>query len=280
MPSQEHEALILLFKNRPELAAELLVEALGMPVPGYREARVESGDLTECPPVEYQADAVVVFSDSDPVLAVVVEVQRGRDKSKRWSWPVYLASVRARMRCPTVLLVVCTDASIAKWCAMPIEMGHPGWRLAPMVVGPGAVPVVTDPAEAVDAPELAVLSAVAHGGGIEAQPVLEALLAALAVVDVQRARLYADFVLMALPEVARKHMEVLMAVGTYEYQSDFAKKYVAEGKAEAIFIILSGRGIPISAETRSRIVACTDPTQLDAWIQRAATAVAIEDLFS
>ncbi|MEU8268205.1 hypothetical protein AB0B89_13655 [Sphaerisporangium sp. NPDC049002] len=152
--------------------------------------------------------------------------------------------------------------------------------IAPMVVGPGAVPVVTDPAEAVDAPELAVLSAVAHGGGIEAQPVLEALLAALAVVDVQRARLYADFVLMALPEVARKHMEVLMAVGTYEYQSDFAKKYVAEGKAEAIFIILSGRGIPISAETRSRIVACTDPTQLDAWIQRAATAVAIEDLFS
>ncbi|MCW2876561.1 MAG: hypothetical protein JWQ95_661 [Sphaerisporangium sp.] len=239
-----------------------------MPVPGYREARIESGDLTECPPVEYQADAVVVFSDRDPVLAVVVEVQRGRDSGKRWSWPVYLASVRARMRCPAVLLVVCTDARTAKWCAVPIDMGHPGWRLAPMVAGPGVVPVVTDPAEAARAPELAVLSAVAHGGDIDAQPILEALLAALAVVDDERARLYADFVLMTLPEVARKHMEVLMATGTYEYQSDFAKKYVAEGKAEgkvegraegkaeAIFIILSGRGIPISVETRSRILAC------------------------
>jgi hypothetical protein len=75
-------------------------------------------------------------------------------------------------------------------------------------------------------------------------------------------------------------------------KSDFAKKYVAEGKsegkvegraegkAEAIFIILSGRGMPISVETRSRILACTDVGQLDKWIQRASTAVAIEDLFS
>ncbi len=249
-------------------------------MPGYREARIESGDLTQCPPVEYQADAVVVFSDSDPVLAVVVEVQRARDLDKRWSWPVYVASLRARMHCPTILLVICTDDSIARWCAVPIDMGHPGWILAPMVAGPGAVPLVTDPAEAVHAPELAVLSAVAHGGGIDAQPVLEALLAALSVVDEQKARLYADFVLMTLPEVTRKHWEVLMAVGTYEYQSDFAKKYVAEGKAEAIFIILAGHDIPISAESRSRILNCTDAAQLDEWIQRAPTAMTIEDLFS
>ncbi|WP_405140627.1 hypothetical protein OG589_27125 [Sphaerisporangium sp. NBC_01403] len=93
---------------------------------------------------------------------------------------------------------------------------------------------------------------------------------------------------MTPPEVAGMHMEVLMDAGTYEYQSDFAKKYVAagkaegrvEGKAEALCIVLSGRGVLISDETRSRILAHKDLAQLDAWIQRAATAVVIEDLFS
>ena len=36
---------------------------------------------------------------------------------------------------------------------------------------------------------------------------------------------------MALNEVTRRALEDLMANGHYEYQSDFAKKYVAEGGA-------------------------------------------------
>ncbi|MFC4535094.1 hypothetical protein [Sphaerisporangium dianthi] len=284
MPYLEHEALILLFKNRPALAAELLGEALAVALPQYSLAEIEPGDLTECSPAEYRADAVVVLSSGDkPVLAVVVEVQRGRDPHKRWSWPMYLASVRARKRCPAVLLVVCTDTGIARWCATPIDMGHPGWRLIPMVAGPKAVPVVTDRAAAVRAPELAVLSAVAHGGDLEVESVLAALIAALSVIDDEQARLYADFVLMMLPEAARKHMEVLMATGTYEYQSDFAQKYVAEGKAEgkaeAVLILLGARGVAVSEEVRQRILGCAEAARLDEWIQRAATARVVDDLF-
>ncbi|MEU9887826.1 hypothetical protein [Sphaerisporangium sp. NPDC051011] len=280
MPSLEHEAFIMLFKNRPEMAAELLVRALGLTLPSYREARIESGDLTQCPPVEYQADAVVTFSDKKPVLTVVVEVQRGRDHGKRWSWPVYLAAVRARARCPAILLVICPDAPTARWCMKPIDMGHPGWRLVPLVAGPDAFPTLTDPAEAINAPELAVLSAVAHGGDLDGQPVLEAFHAALTALDDERSRLYADFVLKMLPELARKHMEELMAVGTYEYQSDFAKKYVAEGKAEAIVMILNGRGLSVSEEACSRILGCTDAAQLDIWLQRALTVASAEDVFA
>ncbi len=196
------------------------------------------------------------------------------------------------MRCPAILLVICTDAPVARWCEGPIEMGHPGLRLVPIVIGPQTVPVVVDPLEAARVPELAVLSAVAHGAGVDAQPILEALISALTDIDEDRSRLYADFVLMMLPEVARKHMEGLMATGTYEYQSDFAKKYVAEGKlegkaqgkvegkAEAIFIVLYSRGVSMSPESRSRIEACTDAAQLDEWIQRSATAKTVDDLFS
>src|SRR4051812_48765491 len=40
MPSMLHEGLLLLFRNRPTLAPELLRDALGIPLPAYTEARV------------------------------------------------------------------------------------------------------------------------------------------------------------------------------------------------------------------------------------------------
>jgi hypothetical protein len=38
MPSQLHEALLLLFRNRPSLAPELLRDALHVELPEYTEA--------------------------------------------------------------------------------------------------------------------------------------------------------------------------------------------------------------------------------------------------
>lgn len=148
MPSLQHEALIQLFRNRPRMAADLLEGSLHVPIPLYNRARIESGDLAELTPTEYRADAVVVLTDSapdfKPALAIVVEVQRDRDLDKRWSWPVYLTGLRARMRCRVVLLVVCTDTGTAGWCANPIDLGHPGWVLTPLVAGPDTVPMMTD----------------------------------------------------------------------------------------------------------------------------------------
>lgn len=59
--SSEHEAVVRLFAERPELAAELLGESLNVPLPQYDYAGVESGDLTEVTPAELRADAVIVF---------------------------------------------------------------------------------------------------------------------------------------------------------------------------------------------------------------------------
>ena len=52
MPSMAHEILVDLFKNRPSLAAEILIEVLGFSLPGYTEARIASADLTEIQPAE------------------------------------------------------------------------------------------------------------------------------------------------------------------------------------------------------------------------------------
>ncbi|WP_437827409.1 hypothetical protein [Sorangium sp. So ce1153] len=159
-----HEILVDLFKNRPSLAAEILVEVLGVPLPPYTGARLTSFDLTQIQPAEYRADLVVVLLEGDvPVGVLIVEVQLGIDPRKRFSWPEYTMGARAAHRYQVGLLVVAPDPDVAAWCAAPIETGIPGFILRPPVLGREAIPIVTDPAEAVRRPELAVLSALAHG---------------------------------------------------------------------------------------------------------------------
>lgn len=195
MPSHLHEALIELFRQRPSLAVELLADPLGIPVPDHQDVRLDSNELTDLTPTEYRADAVVTLSEAGrPVLAIIVEVQLGKDPSKRRSWPVYLATLHARLGCPVFLLVVCPDPATAAWSAKPILLGHPGFVLRPLVLGPDRVPVVTDPDLAGGSPELAVLSAMAHGTHPDRDQILDALLSALDSVDRDHADLYADVV--------------------------------------------------------------------------------------
>ncbi|WP_437730835.1 DUF4351 domain-containing protein [Sorangium sp. So ce1335] len=224
-----HEILVDLFKNRPSLAAELLVEALGVPLPPYSGARLTSIDLTEIQPAEYRADLVVVLLDVDaPIWVLIVEVQLGIDPRKRYSWPDYTMGARAAHRCQVGLLVVAPDPGVAAWCAAPIETGIPGFVLRPPVLGREAVPVVTDPAEAARRPELAVLSAMAHGSSERGASIAAAVLPAMRELDEDRARFYGDVVLNSLNDAARRALEAMMK--GYEYQSDFAKKYVAQGR--------------------------------------------------
>ncbi|MEV5708780.1 hypothetical protein [Actinoallomurus sp. NPDC052274] len=292
MPSLSHESLALLFKNRPALAAEILHNALKVDIPDYKAVRVESGDLTEWSPAEFRADAVVVFEAASPVLAVVVEIQLGRDQDKRWSWPVYLAGLRARTRCPAVLLVICADAAIGDWCAEPIELGHPGWTLTPLVLKPEAVPVVTDAAEAVRAPELAVLSTMTHGAAYNRARIFHALLCAVAAMeDGDRAELYIDVVLAALPEAPATELEAMMRSDTSPYKSDAFRRTYAEGEAEGevkgevrgrvrtLLQVLDARGVPVPDEARERITACTDVAQIEAWVKRSVIVRTVDALF-
>ena len=178
MPSLTHEALLLLFRNRPELAPELLRDALHLTLPHYAEVRVESSDLSDLAPAEYRADLVVLLVDGKPVLGIVVEVQLHRDDRKPFTWPVYVAGLRARLACDTCVLVVTPSESVATWARTPVVLG-PGSTFAALVVGPSAVPIVRDAAEATRDPELAVLSAMAHG---KAEAGASVALAALAAV--------------------------------------------------------------------------------------------------
>jgi hypothetical protein len=160
MPSLDHESLVLLFRNQPELAAQLLREALHLALPAYTEARLASSDLTEVVPTEFRADAVVLLIDGNPVLGVIVEAQLSRDQRKRFTWPAYVSVLRARHECPVELLVLTPDTTVAAWASALINLDLAGDSVVrPRVLGPDAIPIVTDPAQAAREPELAVLSA-------------------------------------------------------------------------------------------------------------------------
>ncbi|AUX25825.1 uncharacterized protein SOCEGT47_063770 [Sorangium cellulosum] len=179
----------------------------------YRPSRrrVVSSDLTEIQPSDRRADVIVVLlvgEQQRPAMAIVVEVQLGADPEKPYSWPVYVTQTRARHRCPTRLLVVTIDADIARWCARPIDTGHPGWTLTPLVLGPEGVPVVTDAAQATAAPEVVVLSAMAHGRGESAEAIGVAFLAAAAGLDEERRAVYGDLAPSSLNAAARRTADV------------------------------------------------------------------------
>jgi hypothetical protein len=278
MPSLQHEALLLLFRNRPELAPELLRDVLQIALPAYTEARIESAELTDVKPAEYRADLVVLLVDGKPVLAIVVEVQLSPKPEKRLSWPVYVTGLRARLGCPACVLVVTATESVARWCREPIEIG-PGNVFSPLVVGPASVPVVEDVAVAECDPELAVLSVMAHGHEAHAERIGRAALLATLRLSDERQLLYSDLVFAALSEAARAALEDLMAGGTYEFQSDFARKHQAKGRAEALLAVLEARGLRASEDARARILACADTTQLDVWIRKAISVRAVDELF-
>lgn len=287
MPSHLHETLVRMVRERPAMVADLLRTALGSPVPSFSHASTSSGELTAQPPVEYRADAVVALYPADPratgpVHAVVVEVQLSPKRAKRRSWPVYVSTVHARMKCPVTLLVLCASRSIARWCAKPIVIGERCLVLRPTVLGPEQIPVVTDIEVARRMPELAVLSTIAHVNEAEPEPVFTAMFAALDKINPDDARLYYDLILTVLSSTAQKSLETFMSTSTHPFRSDFARKYYdlgeVKGHSTAILTILSARGVEVPAEARELITACTDHAQLETWLRQAAHAQSIDDM--
>jgi hypothetical protein len=273
----EHEGLALLFRNRPSLSAELIAQVFGLPLPAFAASKNESAELTRVKPDQFFADAASLHygPGGEPAFGTIVEVQRDVDPDKRRAWPVYLAVQRAQHDCPVWLLVVAPDPAVARWAAEPIELGHPGFVLAPLVLGAAATPVITEAEWARAVPELAVLSAMMHGRGKRGAEValaaLEGIKANYLGRDDDRLRVYQDLIDSSLSALARLALEAIMASGNYEYQGPFAKRYVAEGKAEglaeglaegraeglrtAVVALCEGLGIALTPARRARLEA-------------------------
>ena len=143
--------------------------------------------------VEPEAEAELLAAAEwygKPVFAIVIEAQLEPVERKRFTWPYYGAGLRASLGCPVYVLVVAPDAKVADWARCPIDTGQPGSPFIPLVLGPEAVPQVCDIKQAEQAPELAVLSALAHGKRPQGGQIGLTALAAASRLDDERAKLY------------------------------------------------------------------------------------------
>jgi len=307
MPSHEHELIVMLFHDDPQLVIDLLRLVFGLTIPDDVTAVPGETSLSEAAPAVYNSDGVVVLRlpSGKAMLAVVVEVQRAPDDDKQWSWPAYLTKVRRENHCPGMVLVIATNEYTAARAREPIVL-DPFHSWTPCVVGPPAVPRVVDPEEIRRHPEMGVLSALVHRETEEDIAVLRALYVGLpgSSMPDKLIKYVWDVILSSMGAGARAAWERFMEVPEgYQYQSDFAKKYYGQGRDEGIregrdegiregrdegvregirrslARLLGGRGIALTAETRATIDGCQDLSTLEGWLDRATTAVTITDIF-
>jgi hypothetical protein len=286
-PSLIHERVIALVRDNPAFAASLLRELLYIEVPRFDEARLTEAALHQLVPVEYHADAVVLFDiiydNKKPVFGTIFEVQLERRDRKRYTWPLYAVAARARYECPFVVIAVTPDPAVARWASQPIDLGD-GMIFRPRVIGPEGIPQVTDRDQAVRAPQLAVLSVVAHGGGeVEtAVPIARAAVDAVLRLPEDQRLLYSVLIEKALSEAARKALEMEPQIVKFfsEAQRRSYDQGKAEGKADAVLMVLRRRGLTVTDEQQHQIVTCVDLATLDRWLDRAFSVTSVGELLA
>lgn len=310
-PSVEHEALCALFKTADLPLLRALVAPVGIVLPdgaALRDASEESGQVI---PTSFMADVVLKLDAGERTQVLIVEVQRGSDADKRWSWPVYFATIHALHRCGVVLLVVAPDANVAAWARLPISMGPHGTFCA-LVLGPGDMPLPER--EGVEAPfvnselVLRTLATVMHARGGEAMRHADLLGASLLVDErtgvqelcyrlLEGAFGYEFSARMEEHMAARNWIEDSPSLGKYYKQAitlgterglaEGTQRGLAEGKAEgraeakaeAIIAVFRARGLEVSELYSARIRACRDLKCLDVWLVKAVSATVVAVLW-
>ncbi len=202
--------------------------------------------------------------------------------------------------CPVVLLVVCSKETTARWARRPIEIGLPDLIVMivhPVVLGPDNVQAVTDPAEASLDAAFAVFSALTHSRSPKLNAILEALAGALNTIDAETAALLTEITEVGLGNTAgQQKWRELMATYLPPFVSEFRLEGIrqgreecreegreaglAEGRAQDILRILDRRGIVVDDDARQTIMACTDLSTLDTWLDRSLAATQVSELFA
>ena len=287
MPSLLHEELVELLRREPLVALEDLQRRGLLFVPAFNEIEIVSSEVRELLATERRADVVVVLRAGDAVLVLVIEVQTSRDEKKRLSWPIYLTNLRAKYGCPAVLIVFAPDAAIRSWAAQPISLGHPGFQLVPLVVGPVQIPRIVDVDEAREAPYRAILSALVHSLEPGAEHLALAAFEAIATIEATDPTDWRTLVFDALArnEIARKALSLMFDVQAIKTKTLWFREGREEGREEgraeglrsSIATFLAARGLALSPEQRQALDACRDVPTLERWITQTAVAGTAEE---
>ncbi|WP_399138930.1 hypothetical protein Q3A86_15850 [Streptomyces sp. NBUA17] len=303
MVSSSHEAMHRIFQDHPTLFSRVS-ETLGLPFPSPTAVTALPNDVTETKAVDRRIDTLLrIDTESHGPFLLAVEAQKKKDPEKSASWGYYLAYLRSKYRLPPLLLVICQDRATAEWAARPDPIGFCSWpslTVRPLVVGPGNMPVISDPAEAVDDLALATLSTIVHGASPDIEGILKTMSTALRAVPDDVRNPVVEFIFQGLDKLpAADIWRKLVVVDLSFYKSSFFQEVRAEAKAEAkaevraevraeattaraaedVLAVLDMRGLDVPEEARARITGCDDPDVLRGWLRRAVVATSVDDVF-
>lgn len=180
---------------------------------------------------------------------------------------------------------------MAAWAAEAIDLGLGLSTVRALVLGPKIVPEVTDRERAVHEPELAIISAVAHGNGPNGLAVLEAAHSALRRLDREHAAVYFQIVYDVLREPLRRVLETLIMERQKETNETIpALEQILmrigeqagkrEGKREVLLRLSARAGIVLSEDDHARVQSCTDDAILDQWVDNVSGAKTAADVLS
>lgn len=270
MNSIAHESPIEIIRRHPPLSAELARVLAPVPIPGKGAVTVDlvSNDASNVVPAQFTADMVTMVRDRetrDPLLLIVIEPQGRSENEKNFSWPAYLGNLReAHMCTDALLIVVCWNETEAAKCRRPIQLGHPGFTLEPIVIGPKSGP---DPHGA--SPWLTVLCAAIKAMPLDTHDARRAVLNAVTETgsNITNRRRLTTIIMATATDKVRHALEALMQ--TAEYKIDYFDRVEAQGEVKALLKILKSRRIDLTDEQLEQVKACGDPEQVNLWIDRA-----------
>ncbi len=293
MPSIAHEAVVELLRRNPQLAAALLASA-GVQVPAGAVAVLADSNLSVPEPTELRADIVTVHQGAGQKIAIVTEIQKDPpDSAKRRAWVAYLALARVEHRCDAALVIIALSERTAKASATPIPTGHPGFVLAPIVIGPDTTPAPGGSGTGQVSAELAVLAVLNGALDLRDEPTRRLVLQAIAGVDPGRREIYTRLIRATASPGVRRALEELMATafrdefidgllnqGRAQGQAEGEARGRAEGEAAMLLRVLAARGFTVPDDIRQRIQSCTDLARLEAWGDQAVTAKSLDEIFT
>ncbi len=319
MPGPLHEGILALISADPLLAIELFCQLSRVPIPIGRPEIVDGTLIAysfKDQPREIRVDRLIILRQAhlpgSPVrLAVPFEAQLGLDYEKRFRLLEYIAAVRRDYRCSADAVVFAPSRGLAESIRGLFD-DEP--KFCPLIAGPDAIPMMTDPDQALARPSLALLSAVAHADSEFGH--VAALLAAWVLHHIAppRRRLYMQMLMAALPEGLASDVHPWLPAEQEEWiPSEFEKRGylynrlvkdarkegrqqgleeglqqglqqgdargVLAGLRRALTLVLRSRGLEPTRAQQARIDACESRAQLEEWLLVAEHVTRVSELF-
>jgi hypothetical protein len=281
MPRLKHQSIVQILRDEPLLLIMFLGRS-GFRLPSGAFPVMVDSDLAHRDRAllkELRSDNVFLFQGEQEKVAVVVEVQTSRpDHQRQLAWPCYVTSARAIYDCKASLLVVAASREAALGSERKIEIGQPDFALVPYVTGHGRMP---PPGGPFFGPELTMLHVLTGTLDLSNHEARMFALATIAEAKPERYRRYVHLIRLFTPRNDREDLEQLMQdLFKDPFIDRFVEQGVQQGAARALLTVLAARGLGVADRVRTRVTECTDPTLLDRWTARAATASTIDEVFA